>query len=101
MKQQATCVRTNIQALTTTAENFDTDFLGDERIVSLTVKPQNSLDDIEMQGRTGDSWINIGDGLELDVDFSRAPTDYYPRFRMGAGTGNLEVIVTVSRVTTN
>lgn len=99
MKKIANAIRTKID---TTVENalaisiFAEGFLKpDEDIISVSIVPDNA-NTVLIAGTEDDDYINIGEGIVLNIDFRDADTKL-PFIKSAAGVVTVNYIVAIKR----
>ena len=87
------CVRTVVQDVpalgaTPTGVVLDIATISGEgiRVNSVTITPVETARTVYIQGRTGDDWTDMGNGIELAINLTKCPEDYLPRLRADAAT---------------
>lgn len=91
-KRKANGLRTEEQALTTTEATLATTRIAHgEDVISVTLDPVTA-DNVLIQGKTGDDWLNIGSGIAFEIDFK---TDTLPKVKAVTGTETLRIFYAV------
>ena len=98
-KKFANRIRTTTQSLTSTAADLDISFLENySNIIRLVLRPANVSSEVLFAGRDGDTFVPIGDELELDIDYLAVPTTKRPQVKVSSGSADLIVIAFVKGI---